>query len=244
MDRRAAHRYFRSFILRRGAIQVEENEARPVALAQILDDLVFSLLVIHGRIEAEAIVHEAQLRAEFIGLGELRPEQRIRPGKAISISAEGRRLRLESRSIRIRRCIAPDLGIRRSQLARHVFLQAWKCIAEDEARRDRRIEERVLANGNRRRPIVPSCRRHVQVVLEARGSLTECAHQASLRDDGAVRLGQRVVDRDEIRIEEVDAFRAIDRRFLIENRVSNQTAQRQAAGRREHCLIRANVSSR
>ena len=106
---------------RRRAVQVEQNEAGAVAPADVVDDLVLRLLVVDRRVDAEAVVQEAELSAELVRFRELRLEQRVRTGEAVAVPAVGRRLRLERRAVRVRPRIPADFGIRRAELSRHVL---------------------------------------------------------------------------------------------------------------------------
>ena len=100
-------------------------------------------------------------------------------------------------------------------------------VGEDEARRDRGIEERVPLDRDRRRPVVSARDRHVQILLVVERRLAETANQAALRDRRAVDAQVRVVDRHEVRIEEVLALQRIGVRLVSPNLVPDQTADRE-----------------
>ena len=119
---RAAQRELETASARRAAVQVEENEARRVAAADVVDDLVFRLLLEPGRVDADAIVEEAQLGAELVRLREFGLEVRIRAPEIVAVAAADRRLGDERRAIRIRARVLTNFGVGRANLRVHETL--------------------------------------------------------------------------------------------------------------------------
>src|SRR5690606_36020911 len=142
--------------------------------------LVARLLAVVRRVEAEAVVEEPELRTDLVRGRELRLEVRVRAGEAVAVAAVGRRLELERLAVRVRRRVLTDLRPCSAQLARHELAHRRERVREDEAGREARVEERVRARRNRRRPVVTTGRREVQVVLVVELQLPERADQATL----------------------------------------------------------------
>ena len=92
---RAAQRHFHAGIPRRRAIQVEQNEARGVAAADVVHDLVGGFLAVRRDIEAESIVEEAELGADFVRRCEFRAQIEIRTREAVAVATVRRGLELE-----------------------------------------------------------------------------------------------------------------------------------------------------
>ena len=107
--------------------------------------------------------------------------------------------------------------------------EAREGIGEDEARRDRRIEEGVVRRRNRGRPVVAARYREVEKALEVEGRLPIGAHEAPLRVDLAVVLRVGVVDRDEVGIEEVLSLEAVRRGLGVGDPVAQQARNREVA---------------
>ena len=183
--RRAAQAHLDAGVARARPVQVEQDEAGAVAVADVVDDLVGRRLPVRGHVEPEPVAEEAELGAHLVRPRELGLEVRVGAGEAVPVAAAHRGLALEGRPVGVGPCVAPDLGVRRAHLAGHVAPDRREGVGEHEARRHRRVEERVRALGDRRRPVVAALEREVQVPAVVEHRLPVDAHQPPLRVGGA-----------------------------------------------------------
>src|SRR5438128_11359020 len=103
----------------RGAIQIDENEARTVARTQVVDDLVSRVLRVNSCVEAETVVHEAQFHTAFLRHSELRLQIRVWPRESIAIASTLRRLGLEALRICVRLRVLAGFRPARAYFAGH-----------------------------------------------------------------------------------------------------------------------------
>src|SRR5690348_9037152 len=118
LDRRAAENQLETMILRHGAVQVEQDEARGVALTNVLNDLVRRSAAVIRRVDAQAVLEPAELRPELGLLLELRLQIRIWTGEAIHVAAVRRWRELERRPVGVWKRVATSLGVRGAQATR------------------------------------------------------------------------------------------------------------------------------
>ena len=231
-NRRAAGGQLQTAAARRGAVQVEQNEASAVAAAEVFDDLVLRRRAIHRGVQSQAAVQERELHAAFDGPLELGFQREIRTPEVVPVSAVGRRLVLQRRPVRIRPRVLADRCKPEPHLSGHEATETGKRVGEDEAGRYGRIEKRIPPARDRGRPVIAAGEGDVPVVLVIEDRLAEQTHQPALLDRGQRRARARVVHRHEVRIQEIDAGLGIRCRFEVTHLVADEAAEREAVGER------------
>src|SRR5256885_2781133 len=186
LNRASAERNLDAFIPRSCSVQVEQDEAGAIAPSNVVDNLIEGLLAINRGVESQPVLKETQFDAELARSGELGLQIQVRTPEVVTVATVGGGLVLQRGTISVGARIFADGRDCCSHLTSHEATNAGERVGEDEARRERRVKERVTSFRDCRSPVVAASRVEEEVILPVQRHLSERTNQPSRSEERRV----------------------------------------------------------